>query len=120
MSMTKMIQEVEQKIIGQFVKDALEAGYRLAVSLERGYDLDEMLIGCRDYEKIMAAIMEGEKCHVFVQSADGNLVEDGQIVSDGWVYFVLCNEGWDCISDYTTNLEKLLSKAISISEQYAD
>ena len=36
----KMRQEVERKIVGAFIDAALAAGYRLSVSLERGYDLD--------------------------------------------------------------------------------
>ena len=44
----KMRQEVERKIVGQFVRDALAAGHRLAVSLQKGYDIGEMLLGSID------------------------------------------------------------------------
>jgi len=114
-----MRQEVERKIVGQFIRDALAAGYRLAVSLERGYDLDDMLIGSRDESKIMDEAFAGDECHIFVQPSDGPTVEDGFVVSDGWVYCVFGNDGWDVISDYSTNLEKLLAGANAISDQYA-
>jgi len=115
----KMRQEVERKIVGQFVKDALAAGYRLAVSLERGYDIDDMLLGSGDYDKIMEAAFAGDECHIFLQPADGPTVEDGQVVSDGHVYCVFGNDGWDVISDYSTNLEPLLAGANKISDHYA-
>jgi hypothetical protein len=115
-------QELERKIVGQFVTDALAAGYRLAVSLERGYDTEDMLLGSTDYEKIMAEAFAGDDAHIFVQSPDGPTVEHGQVVSEGWVYIVLGNDGWDVLSDFTYNLEEmgLLKNALEISNQYSD
>lgn len=113
-----MRQEVERKIVSRFVKDALKAGYRLAVSLERGYDIDEMLLGSTDYKKIMEEAFAGDDCHIFVQSKDGPTIEDGRVVSEGWVYLVFGNDGWDVICDYTTNLEPLLVGANKISDRY--
>lgn len=111
--------EVERKIVGQFVRDALAAGNRLAVSLERGYDLDEMLVGSRDEQAIMEAAFAGDECHIFIQSADGPTVENGRVVSDGWIYCVYGNDGWDVISDYSTNVEPLLVEAQKISDHYS-
>lgn len=107
----KIRQSIEKAIATRFVKDALAAGKRLAVSLDRGYDVDEMLIGSRDEAKILEAMLAGDDCHVFVQYADGPLVDKGVIMSEGWVWFVYGNDGWDVISDYTTNLESLLKGA---------
>ena len=117
----RMRQEVERKILTQFVQDALAAGYRLAVSLERGYDLDEMLLGSRDEAKIIEEATAGDDCHIFVQAADGPLVDDGSVASLGWVYFVYGNDGYDVISDYllSAELEKqLMTKANEIAESY--
>lgn len=114
----KMRQKVEREIIGQFVKDALAAGHRLAVSLERGYDLDEMLLGSTDFEKIMAEAFAGDECHIFVQPATGPTTENGRINAKGWVYCVFGNDGWDVISDYTVNLEPLMKGAEKISDEY--
>ena len=114
-----MTRKVETEIVSQFVRDALAAGYRLAVSLDRGYDVDEMLLGSTDSEKIMAEAFAGDECHIFIQPADGPTVEDGQVVSKGWVYLVLGNDGWDVISDYSTNIEPLLTNALKISDQYS-
>lgn len=111
------LRRLEKRVVRRFVKDALAAGHRLAVSLERGYDLKEMLLGSRDVDKIMEEAFAGDQAHIFVQPAEGPTVEDGIVVSEGWVYIVLGNEGWDVISDYTTNLESLLAGANAIAEK---
>ena len=114
----KMRQLVENEIIGRFVNDALAAGYRLAVSLDRGYDIDEMLLGSTDWNKIMEEAKAGDDCHIFVQPGTGPTTKNGRIVCKGWVYLVFGNDGWDVISDYTTNLEPLLKGANEISDKY--
>jgi hypothetical protein len=113
-------QEIERKIVSSFVQAALAKGYRLAVSLERGYDTDEMLLGSRDRRKIIEEAFAGDEAHIFVQPAEGNTVQDGQVVSIGWVYVVLGNDGWDVISDYTTNLEPLMAGANKLADKYSN
>lgn len=117
---TAIRQEIERKIITSFVQTALAKGYRLAVSLERGHDVDEMLIGSRSRRAIVEAAMAGDDAHIFVQPAEGELVQDGKIASEGWVYVVLGNDGWDVISDYTTNLEPLMQGANRLSDKYSN
>lgn len=113
------IRTMEKKIVRQFVNDALAKGYRLAVSLERGYDTDEMLLGSTDVAKIMDEAFSGDEAHIFVQPGDGELITgDGQVVSEGWVFIVLGNGGWDVISDYTVNLEPLMVNANKIADRY--
>jgi hypothetical protein len=114
------VRRLEKRVVRRLVKDALAAGHRLAVSLERGYDVKEMLLGSRDVDKIMEEAFAGDEAHIFVQPAEGPTVEDGRVVSEGWVYIVLGNEGWDVISDYTTNLESLLAGANAIAEKEAE
>lgn len=114
-----MRKRVEKTIVTAFVRDALAAGYRLAVSLDHGYDLDEMLLGSRDRKAILEAAFAGDDCHIFVQPAEGPTNEEGRVVSEGWVYCVFGNDGWDVISDYTMNLEPLLKNAQKLSDRYA-
>lgn len=117
-----MRREVEEKIVGAFVDAALAAGYRLAVSLERGYDTDEMLLGSTDRAKIMEEAFAGDECHIFLQPPTGpTLAKEGQVISKGWVYCVFGNDGWDVISDYTTNLDNLglLTEANKLSDHYS-
>ncbi len=131
--MTTATRIVERRIVRRFVRDALAAGYRLAVSLERGYDVDEgMLNGSRSLRAVLDEAFAGDDCHVFVQPADGPLVETSEptvreqfcglrepvrrVVSVGWVALVLGN-GCDVISDYSTNLEVLLAPALAVAEK---
>lgn len=116
--MSKVMRELEEKIVGQFVDDALAAGFRLAVSLERGYDVEDMLMGSRDRAKIMEEAFAGDECHIFVQAAKGPTVEGGQVISKGWVFCVMGNNGYDVISDYSVSLESLLSKANKLADSY--
>lgn len=117
---TAIRQKVEREIITSFVQSALAKGYRLAVSLERGYDVDEMLQGSRSRAAIVNAAMAGDDAHIFIQPATGETVVDGQVVSEGWVYVVLGNDGWDVISDYTTNLEPLMQGANRLADKYSN
>jgi hypothetical protein len=116
-----MIREVETKIVGAFVDSALKAGHRLSVSLEKGFDTGEMLLGSVDREKIMKEAFSGDECHIFVHSADGPLLDKGMLLSDGWVYCVMGNDGFDVISDYTTAMEKtLMVEALKLADHYSD
>lgn len=108
---------IEKRIVRRFVKDALAQGKRLAVSLERGYDVEDMLLGSRDVKAIMDEAFAGDEAHIFVQPGIGPTVEDGSVLSEGWVYIVLGNDGWDVISDYTVNLEPLLAGANALAEK---
>ncbi len=108
---------VEKRIVRLFVKDALAAGHRLSVSYERGYDIDEMLNGSRDIKAIMDAAFAADEAHLFVHKADGPTTENGSVLSEGWVYIVLGNDGWDVISDYTTGIEALLVGADALAHK---
>jgi len=116
----KMRQEVERKIVGAFVDSALKAGHRLSVSLERGYDIEECLLGSTDRAKIMEEAFAGDDCHIFVHASEGEILIENRINSIGWVYCVFGNDGWDVISDYTTNLDDLglMKEAEKISNDY--
>ena len=116
----KMRQEVERKIVGQFVADALAAGYRLSVSLERGFDRETMLTGSRDATAILSEAFAGDECHIFVHLPVGPLRDKHRRLDCvGWVYLVYGNSGYDVISDYTTNLEELLKPANALADSYA-
>lgn len=136
----KMRREVEEKIVGQFVRDALAAGYKIAVSLDRGYDVDEMtVLGSTDYDAIMKEAFAGDDCHIFVQDANKPPVFTGnadvrerllggagptikRVASIGWVNCIFGNDGWDVISDYSANakIEALLVEANKISDHYSE
>ena len=110
--------KIEREIVGKLVDDVLAAGFRISVSLERGYDTEEMLKGSRDKEKIMEEAFAGDDCHIFVHEAEGEILEEGRIVSKGWVYIVLGNDGYDVISDYSVNLEELLKGSNALADSW--
>lgn len=116
----RMRQYVERKIARRFVLDTIAAGYRLAVSLERGYDTEDMLLGSTDCKKILEEAFAGDDCHIFVQPKDGPTTENGTVVSIGWVYLVFGNDGYDVISDYTCNLDELglMAGANELAKKY--
>jgi len=120
----KMRQKVEREIISAFVKQALAAGYRLSVSLERGFDLKvgDPMLGSTDADALIEEAMAGDDAHIFVHAADGPLRDEktGSLVTVGWVYIVLGNDGWDVISDYSMGLDKLglMAESERISKEY--
>lgn len=118
----KMRQMVEREIISALIDSALSHGKRIAVSLERGYDTDDMLLGSTDKAAILEAAMAGDDCHLFIQPATGPTLEKGRtrVVSEGWVYLVFGNDGWDVISDYTTGLEYLMEPVNTVIAKYED
>lgn len=111
---------IERAIVERVVDALIAANYRVAVSLERGYDLDEMLMGSRDRDAIIDAATAGDECHIFAQPAKGKLIDKGRVVSDGWIYLVFGNDGYDLISDYTTNLESLLAPVNTYADTIAE
>lgn len=112
-------QRIEREIVGKIIDDALAAGYRVSVSLERGYDLDEMLHASTDKEKIMDEAFAGDECHLFIHDATGETVIDGAIISRGWIYLVFGNDGWDVISDYSVRLEEFLKGAETLAASWS-
>jgi hypothetical protein len=121
-----MRREVEARIIMSFVRACLAKGYKLSVSLERGYDHEEMVeagvLGTTDFSKIMTEAFAGDECHIFVHKSDEAPVENGQMNSIGYAYFVFGNDGWDVLSDYLTTLDTLgvLDEAQKIADRYGE
>jgi hypothetical protein len=121
----KMRIEVEKRIVSAVVKQALAAGYRLTPSTDRGYDVepDSPLLGCLGVPtaQIVAELTAADEAHLFIHGPTGPMMtDDGGLITVGWVNFVFGNDGWDVISDYTTNLDKLgiLTNAERISKRY--
>lgn len=108
--------EVETRIIKQLLKDAFAKEYTVSVSLERGFDIEDMLLGSTDVARILEEVFAGHECHVFFHKAGEPLTEDGSIVCAGWVYLVLGN-GPDVIADYNTKIEALLTDAMAIADK---
>ncbi len=101
----KMRQIMERRIASVLIRDALAAGYTISV-----YDGEETTLKQSTSRKdILAAMFSVDEEFLF-------FYKDGKRV--GWVQFVLGNSGWDVISDYTTNLEHIMTGATKMSEKY--
>lgn len=102
----KMRQEVERKIATALVEESLRVGY--AVSVDNG---EEETKPMRRASTILKAMFQTDEDRLYMYTP-------GSDTRIGWVYFVYGNDGWDVISDYTTNLEPLMVEANKISKRY--
>lgn len=110
-------QAVERRIVEAIVDDVLAAGHSLSVSLERGWDIDEMLRDSTERETILAAAFAGGDCHIFIHNQGEPIIIDGSVNNVGWIYLVFGNDGWDVISDYSMGIEPLLKRANVIADE---
>lgn len=102
----KMRQEVERKIATAFVTSAIKDGY--TINVDYGDGPSKILTSVK---AVLAAMFQGDDDAL-------TLFKHGKSVS--WIHFVYGNDGWDVISDYSVNLEPIMSEANKISEHYAD
>lgn len=113
---------VEHQIVSSIIKESLLQGYRITVSYERGFDMEEMLLGSTNPAEIIEAVFAADECHIFIHPKDGELLDEQQRLNSlGWIYIVLGNDGWDAICDYTTNLDELgvLVEALNLADEFA-
>jgi hypothetical protein len=109
-----MRQEIERKIATAALDSLLK---KFLVSVDNGgndgneYEITD---SC-DKVAILAAMFKTDDERLYVRKVGSQKME-------GWVYLVYGNDGWDVISDYTTNLEEYVgegSEAYKISEHYS-
>lgn len=99
----KKRQAIERKIVRSFAKEMIAAGF--TIRIDNGGDSYETphlnRIGL-----ISKAIMatDEERLYVFRKEADGTNAKK----PFAWAFFVYGNDGWDVMSDYTTNLDGLM------------
>jgi hypothetical protein len=98
---------VEREIATAAVRSAVQYGYTFGI--DNG-DAEEIRTSTE--EKTLAAMFQTDDERLYLYSG-------GQAKPVGWVYFVYGNDGWDVISDYTVNLEELLTAAHAVSAKYA-
>lgn len=102
---------IEKAIAEQCVTDLLTAGYELAVN--NGGDEDEVKVTNGLTEKTARGrILSG----MFATDDEYlRVYENGKPV--GWVHFVYGNDGVDVISDYTVNLEEVLTGSLRMADR---
>lgn len=97
--------QVEQLIVTKVVDLALAAGYRVSVD-----DGGEELPITKERAEVLNQLVNTDEDRLYVYRADIDR-------PFGWVYFVYGNDGFDVISDYTTNLEELLAPAHELANK---
>jgi len=100
--------ELEAKIFRKACKALIEAGYEL-----RLYDGEEITTPkTKDVKVMMDAQATTDEDCIFVYNP-------GEKERIGWVIFTYGNDGYDVISDYTTNLEDVLKPVNDYAEKFA-
>ena len=99
--------EIEQEVVTKVVDAFLAAGYTLQTDLQ-----EERRPECptSDREAILFEMMQVDDEFLGVFQGGDHLTPIG------WVRFVYGNDGWDVVSDYSTNLERIMRPI----NEYAD
>ena len=106
MDMTAISGSVE--VTRALVESALGAGYSVTVNDGE----EDTLHGSRSLQDILGAMFTTDMDRLFLHVKNRD-------TWCGWVLFVYGNEGWDVISDYTCNLERIMGPVNKLSDQYA-
>lgn len=114
-------QVIEQAIAKKTIEVALAAGYMISVN-----DGEETtLVNCTDQKAILAAMFTTDEDYLYIHAKEIHALNQLPLRPSmpksagffGWVYFVYGNDGWDVISDHTTNLEGLLKPVSRLENQ---
>lgn len=104
-------QQIEREIADAFLTQVLADNYAITVN-----DGDEdAVVHSSDKDAILAAMFAVDECTLFLFESFGATSDEG---ADGWVTFIFGNDGWDVISDYTVNLQHLMTEADKVSKRY--
>lgn len=100
---------IELRVVRKLLAVFLTEGWKVTVDAERGYDGDGRLLASSDVEEIVRNAFQYDDCHLFFhRPQQTKFLSGGRIDCVGWVRLVFGNDGWDVISDYSTNLEEKL------------
>lgn len=99
-------QTIEKAIAKATIKALLDAGY--VISVDDGEEITvKRSIGSI---KILNAMFTTDEDILHVEMP-------GTLVESGWVKFIYGNDGYDVISDYTTNLEEMLKPVSELADR---
>lgn len=99
---------MEKTIARRVILDAIAAGYTLNVY--NGGETDELPEPSNKVRTILGAMFGTDEEHLI-------FFKEGK--RKGWVWFVYGNDGWDVVSDYTTNLEDVMKGANDLADKYS-
>lgn len=97
---------VEADIVTRTVDALLGAGFFLQTDIT---DDARPAVPTRDREAILSEMMEVDDEYLGAFPCGLLRVLNDDPRPSGWVRFVYGNDGWDVMSDYTTNLESVLA-----------
>ena len=101
--MTCQRMAVEHDIVTRVVDALLAAEYVVFVEGESTKEATR--------EQTLALLFDLDDAYLSVQQRSG--------ASEGWIRFVFGNDGWDVVSDYTTNLENVLKPVNDYADTFA-
>lgn len=106
--------KLEERITKALIRSILSKGYTINISIGDGEEFDKPSKKFKECFKMATA---GDEARIYLYSTP--LLDDA---CDGWVYLVFGNSGYDLISDYTVNCDKLgiLVEAEAIAQPYWD
>lgn len=93
-------QRVERQIARATLRNAVAAGFD---KFEVDNGDDENTSTHTSVRGTLDAMFQTDEDRVFLWKGEKQV---------GWVYFVYGNDGWDVISDYTTNLEHIIPQKL--------
>jgi hypothetical protein len=101
-------QTIEKTIVMEAVKCLIQAGY--SISINNGGDEDE-ISPTQEITTIESALFATDDEYILAIKAH-KLV--------GWIHAVYGSDGYDVISDYTTNLESALAGANALADKICE
>lgn len=100
--------DIEKKIARKCVQTLLAAGY--SININNGGMVEELPEPSDEFNVVVAAMFAADEDYL-------NLYKFGK--HWGWVRFIYGNAGHEVISDYTTNLESVLSPVNEYADTFA-
>jgi hypothetical protein len=100
---------IELQVVDAIIKAAVVIGYRLGVEGEGGEEVDTS-----DASTLKALLFNLDDAVVLVFNSPG--AEE----PFGWIRLVFGNDGWDLVSDYSTNLEEFLAPVQAVADFWGD
>lgn len=107
----KLRQHIEKLIFRATIKAALAKGYCVSI-INNGGDEPEIRRS-NSLKDIMKAFCLTDDDRIYLH-------KDKDSKAFAWIWFVYGNDGYDVISDYTTNLEEFLTPINELSDKLAD
>jgi len=108
-------QAIEKKIVKKTLETFTELGYVFSV-----YDGGEQHPVTSNIEEAMEQIFAVDEAHLHVFSPKLQEEIGTSNKCSGWIWFVMGNDGWDVICDYTVGLEEILKPVEKYIDNIAD